>query len=77
MMTLHAFKQEMDHIARAINLASGKDGIVFLFFFRLTLLGVHRSSASCFACQVGFFGFNPSGWKGGEELCRFQPDSWQ
>lgn len=32
MMTLHAFKQEMDHIAIAINLAGGKDGVVLFFF---------------------------------------------
>lgn len=32
-MTLHASKQEMDRIAGAINLTSGKDGIAGFFFF--------------------------------------------
>lgn len=49
-MALCASEQEMDHIAGAVNSASGKDGAVGFFFLLLTLLGVHRLSASRSAC---------------------------
>lgn len=80
-MTLHASKQKMDHIAGAINLASGKDGVAYCFFFflPLTLLGIRRSSASCFACQISWLLWvQPIRLEGEEEeLCCSQLDSWQ
>lgn len=39
-MILHASKQKMDHIAGAINLASGKDGVAYCFFSSPDLTGV-------------------------------------